>query len=61
MATETQTPTRERKPKKRRAHVQLFMDAALYKRMQSRAREEDLPATTWIRRTCTLALRRKPA
>ncbi len=58
-ATETRPQTGESKPRKRRAHVQLFIDPPLYRRMQERAAEESVPTTTWIRRVCALALRRK--
>jgi hypothetical protein len=48
-----------RKPRKVRAHVQLFVDPSLYARMKTRAALEGLPTTVWIRRVCAIELRRK--
>jgi hypothetical protein len=61
MATETQTPTRDRKRRKPRAHIQLFVDPDLYKRFAERACQEFMPLSSWLREAGKRELRRKPS
>jgi hypothetical protein len=61
MATETQMPIRQRKPKRRRAHIQLFIDPLLYRQFEKRARLEFMSLSGWLREAGKRELRRKPA
>jgi hypothetical protein len=53
--------TQTGQPKSKNAHIQLRLPKTLYAKLQTIAAAEGMTATAWIRRTCVIELRRKPA